>query len=283
MFKPQSNPRTNGRAIVRIPIENICPNPYQPRKFFSEASVSELAESIRRYGLLSPLLVRRMAGEQYTLIAGERRLRALYQLERPFAEAIILNAGDCDCALIALVENLQREGLHFLDEALACRRILDEHPITQEKLATSLSFSPSALANRLRLLKLSPAVQSEIRLHKLSERHARALLKLDNERDQLALAAQTVELHLSVKQLETRIEHLLRRPPVRARQQVSRIVRDNRIIINAVLDTVRELSRIGVQVKSRVEEKEDHIEVIVSIPARCATMAADMDNKSNQP
>ena len=268
-FKPPSISRPAERAIVRVPIDNICPNPYQPRRHFSNDSVAELAASIQLHGLLSPLLVRSLGGGKYELIAGERRLRALRQLERPFAEVIILAAADCDCALIALVENLQREGLHFLDEAEACRRILNEYSITQERLAASLSYSPSALANRLRLLKLPARVQSEIRLHNLSERHARALLKLDTEADQLAMAVQAAEQHLSVKQLEARIEQTLRRPPLRARQQVSRIVRDNRIIINAVLDTVRELSRIGVQVKSRVEEREDHIDVVVTIPA-CA-------------
>ena len=280
MFKPQIMPRSADRAIVRVPIASIHPNPYQPRRHFSAESVAELAESIRRHGLLSPLLVRRLGDDQYELIAGERRLRALGRLERTCAEVIVLSAGDCDCALIALVENLQREGLHFLDEAAACRRILDEYHITQEKLAASLSCSPSALANRLRLLKLPPQVQSEIRLHNLSERHARALLKLDKEADQLSMAVQAAEQRLSVSQLETRIEQLLRRPPVRKRQQVSRIVRDNRIIINAVLDTVRELTRIGVQVKSRVEESDDHVDVIVSIPARSSGSGASSNPSS---
>lgn len=265
MFKPQHSPRASGRAIARIPIDAIRPNPIEPRRRTSPESVQQLAESIRRHGQLSPVLVRR-AGDQYELIAGQRRIKALKLLGRTQAEAIVLSTGDCDSALIALVENMQREDLNYLDEAEACRRILDSHPITQERLAMSLSMSPSALNNRLRLLKLPPDVRDVLRRANLSERHARALLKLEDGEQQLSLARQAAEQRLSVKQLEARINALLKPSP--ARPTVSRYVRDNRIIINAVMDTVRELNHIGVSVKSRIEESEDHIDVVVTIPVR---------------
>ena len=261
LFKVQA--ARGDRAIARIPIERIRLNPAQPRRQISRDSIAQLADSIRRHGLLSPILVRAVEGG-YELIAGERRLRALRALDRPFAEAIILSADACDSPLIALVENLQRESLHYLDEALACRRILDEQPITQERLAASLSCSPSALANRLRLLKLPEPVQAELRRGGLSERHARALLRLESASDQLELVRQAAEQRMSVKQLEARVDQRLRRRPS---LPVAPIVRDNRIIINAVLDTVKSLRRIGVQVNSRVEPREDHIDVIVTIPA----------------
>ena len=264
MFKVQTASRFSERGIVRVPIDRVRPNPAQPRRQFSQDSIAQLADSIRRHGLLSPILVRALEGGDYELIAGERRLCALRRLERPFADAIVLCADACDSAVLALVENLQRESLHYLDEAAACRRILDAHPITQERLAASLSCSPSALANRLRLLKLPASVQAELRRGGLSERHARALLRLDREADQLALAAQASEQRLSVKQLESRVEQRLRRKPA---ARVNPIVRDNRIIINALMDTVRALTRIGVQVKSRVQTESDHIDVIVTIPA----------------
>lgn len=266
MFKPQSLIRS-GRTIVRIPIDAILPNPHQPRKTFPSESIEELAESIRRHGLLSPILVRSHKEDQYILIAGERRLKALRLIQRSFAEAVILDIPDDECALIALVENLQREDLHFLDEAEACRRILDECAITQERLAVSLSCSPSALANRLRLLKLPESVRTEIRRNSLSERHARALLKLDSEGDQISFLNQVIEQKLSVKQLESFIDRRQKQSSMKLRAKPSPIVRDNRIIINAVLDTVKELSRIGIQVKSRIEESEDHVDVIVRIPA----------------
>ena len=264
MFKPQSPPGPAGCAVARIAIDAILPNPDQPRRRVSAESVSKLAESIRRHGQLSPILVR-ATGQRYQLIAGQRRLKALRLLGRSTADAIVLDAGDCDSALIALVENLQREQLHFLDEAEACRRILDSHPITQERLAASLSVSPSALANRLRLLRLPPQVREEIRRTGLTERHARALLKLDDPGEQLTLALLAAEQRMSVKQLEDQIARRLR---PRQTPAVVPAVRDNRIIINAVMDTVRELNRIGVHVKSRVETSDDHIDVVVTIPVR---------------
>lgn len=264
-MKPFAAQRPSERTIARIPIESIRVSPFQPRQTFQESSIAELAESIRQHGLLTPLLVRRIAAGQYELIAGERRLRALTLLGAGHAEAIVVTAFDCDSALIALVENLQRENLHYLDEAEACRNILDAHSITQDQLARSLSVSPSALANRLRLLKLADVVRAALRETNLSERHARALLKLSDSAAQLDLIRDCVSQRLSVKQLEARIDRLLLAPAPHPR--VSHIIRDNRIIINAVLDTVKELNRIGVHVESRVEERADGVEVIVRIPA----------------
>ena len=256
LFKPQSAPRAPERAVLRVPLRSILLNPGQPRRRFAPETIAELAESIRLHGLLSPLLVRGLGGGKYQLIAGERRLRALESLGRTQAEVIALPAGEGDCAVIALVENLQREDLHYLDVAAACRRILDEQPITQERLAASLGCSAPALAN-----------QDALRRSGLSERHARALLAAADEEEQMSLLRQAAEEKMSVQQLEACVER--RRPAARGPRRVSRIVRDNRIIINAVLDTVRQLRRIGVGVTSRVEERPDGVDVIVSIPA-CA-------------
>ena len=266
MFKSPSAPLPPGRAISRISVRRIHPGPGQPRRAFPGESIERLAQSIRRHGLLSPLLVRAEGGGQYALIAGERRLRALNLLGRQWAEAIVLSESDCDCALIALVENLQREDLHYLDVAAACRRILDSHPITQEQLALGLSQSPSALANRLRLLKLPERVQAAARELGLSERHARALLRLTDEAAQLELAARSAEEKLSVKQLEALVERRAGKP-ARPRGRLKPILRDNRIVVNALMDTVRQLKAIGVPVESRVEEGEDCVRVIVTIPA----------------
>ena len=264
MTNPQ-RAAAGGEALRRIPLQRIRPNPSQPRRSFPPESIERLADSIRLHGLLSPLLVRACGDGQYQLIAGERRLRALRQLGASRADALVLAGDACDCALIALVENLQREELHFLDVAAACRRILDRHPITQERLALSLSCSPSALANRLRLLKLPESVQAAVRRGGLSERHARALLKLPREADQLALAQRAAEGRMSVKQLEACVEQRLR--PAAPAPKAGPLLRDNRIVINALMDTVRQLARIGVPVVSRVEDGADYVEVIVRIPA----------------
>lgn len=262
-MKPFAAPRPSERTIARIPIESIRVSPFQPRQAFCEESIAELAESIRQHGLLTPLLVRRIDAGEYELIAGERRLRALKALDRSHAEVIVLSAFDRDCALLALVENLQREDLHYLDEAEACRTILHSHSITQEQLARSLSVSPSALANRLRLLKLPDEVRAAVRRENLSERHARALLRLNDTALQLELVHECAARHMSVKQLEARIQRSADGPSPR----VSPVIRDNRIIINAVLDTVKELKHIGVHVESRVEEHSDGVDIIVRIPA----------------
>lgn len=263
--KSQPVPRSDARVVSRVPVRRIHAGPDQPRRNFPEESIAQLAESIRRHGLLSPLLVRAEPDGNYRLIAGERRLRALKLLGRPWAEVILLADGDCECALIALVENLQREELHFLDMAAACRQILDTQPITQQQLAAGLSMSPSALANRLRLLKLPEDVQAAVREGGLSERHARALLHADGEAAQRALAAQAAERRLSVVQLEALVDQ--RRAAVRVKPRPCPIVRDNRIVINALMDTVRQLKRIGVPVKSRVEPRENGVDVVISIPA----------------
>lgn len=270
LFRMQTTSKTAERAIVRIPVEAIRTNPQQPRRSFPPGAVEELAASIRRHGLLSPILVRMKDDGNYELVAGERRLRALISLGKRFVDAVVISAGDCECALIALVENIQREQLHFFDEAEACRRVLSDYGITQESLADGLSCSPSALANRLRLLKLPTEVRQFIRERGLTERHARALLKLGDAGAQMNFARQAVEQRMSVKQLESHIEQYAGRMKKEPARRISPVIRDNRIVINAIMDTVRELGRIGVRVKSRIEEKDDHVELIVLIPA-CST------------
>ena len=258
-----SRPVPSDRRIYSIELKRISPNPNQPRREFDEAGIQELAASIRSCGLLSPLLVRRKPGGEYELIAGERRLRALHLLGHAEAEAIILNAQPQDRALIALIENLQREDLHFLDEADACRRILQKHGMTQEQLAATLCKSPSALANRLRLLRLGEDTRALIRSAKLSERHARALLKLENADLQLRFARLAADRQLSVRQLEQQIEnHQKQKKPA---QLPPKILHENRLIINALRDTVRRLSRIGVRASSQVVTYDDHFDVIVTV------------------
>lgn len=252
----------NEKRIIRIELGRITPSPYQARRQFDETQLRALADSIRRHGLLCPLLVRR-SGDGYELIAGERRLRALRLLGRTHAEAVVTAAFDRDCALLGLVENLQREQLHFLDEAEACRRILREHRLTQEELAAALSRSPSALNNLLRLLRLDNDVRACIRQGGLSERHARALLRIEGDAERLLLARRAVQEGMSVRRLEEAIlQQEARQPP---QQKLQPRMKDQRLIINALQDTLRQLKHIGVAASSRVEDYEDHYELIISI------------------
>lgn len=252
------------RRLCRIELSRISPSPYQPRRSFDEAELRTLADSISRYGLLSPLLVRKI-GVSYELIAGERRLRALELLGWSHAEAFVSVPTDEDCALIGLIENLQREDLHFLDEAEACHRILQERRLSREELASVLGKSTSALANLLRVLRLSRSVKSCIREYGLSERHARALLQIKDENQQLELARRAAREQLSVRQLEALIDVSLRGKKAPSAKPLSGLMQDSRLVVNALKDTVRQLKRIGVPASYRVETRKDAYDVIITV------------------
>lgn len=243
------------RAVTLLKLEDISPNPAQPRTRFSEDSLSSLAESIRQHGLICPLLVRRVGAQRYELIAGERRYRALKKLGRRRAEAIVIPAFDSESALLALIENLQREQLHFLEEAAACRSVLDMSGVRQEDLARKLNQSPSALANRLRLLRLSPAVRDYLPATALTERHARALLNVKEPEEQLSLARQAAEKRFTVGQLERIIAA---KKPRRTQKSV---LRDERLYVNAVMDTITRIRDLGAQAEASVTRSEAGTEI----------------------
>ena len=250
-----------GRALFRVRLSEIRPNPAQPRKSFSENAITELAGSIRRYGLLSPLVVRK-AGTGYELIAGERRMRALKLLGEEETDAVVLDASDRDSAFIALIENLQRENLSFFEEAEAYQALLGGGRLTREELAARLCRSPSAVANKLRLLKLSPSVRAEICAGGLSERHARALLRLPGEEEQLHALRRAVREQMNVRGMEALIDRMLKeRAP-----QPRGIYRDHRIFVNAMLETVKTIQQSGAGVTSTVVEKAEGVEITVLIP-----------------
>lgn len=252
-----------GRQLTRVKLDDIAPNPAQPRRVFSENGIVELAGSIRRYGLLSPLIVRRTE-TGYELIAGERRLRALRLLGEEETDAVVMTACDRESALIALVENIQRENLSFFEEAEAYQALVTEQGLSREELAGRLNRSLSAVANRLRLLKLPASVRAGICINGLTERHARALLRLSSEEDQLEALGRAVKHQMNVKGLEQLIERMLREKS--ARPTVRGVYRDHRMFVNAMMNTVRTLQESGAGVTSRVTERSDGVEITVIIP-----------------
>lgn len=252
-----------GRQLTRVRLTEIEPNPAQPRRSFSENAIVELAGSIRRYGLLSPLIVRRRESG-YELIAGERRMRALRLLGEEETDALVMAAGDRESALIALIENVQRENLSFFEEAEAYQALLTEHGLTREELAGRLSRSPSAVANRLRLLKLPPPVRAGVIIGGLTERHARTLLRLSCEAEQLEALDKAVKHQMNVRGLEQLIERMIREKA--ARPTVRGVYRDHRMFVNAMMNTVRTLQESGAGVTSRVVDKGDGVEITVMIP-----------------
>lgn len=254
------------RKVLWLPAAEIRPNPMQPRRTFEETGLRELAESIRRHGILQPLTVRRTAAG-WELVAGERRLRAavLAGLETvPCLEAEVDGRAS---ALLALVENLQRKDLHYLEEAEAIAAFLHQTGMTQEAVAAQLGMSPSALANKLRLLRLSPACRALLVEHGLTERHARCLLRLEDEQERLAAARYMAQKELNVAQAEQYIERRLAAlqsvPPAGRR---TFILKDVRLFLNSLDRGLRLIREAGVDAQSGREETEDAIVLTIRIP-----------------
>lgn len=198
--------------IVQIPADSIRPNRSQPRANFDNNSMIRLADSIRRYGILQPLSVRKTDADdsyEYELVAGERRLRAAKMLGFFTVPCVILEVDEKTSAELAIIENLLREDLNMFEQATSFRRLIDDYGLTQEDLARKMSMSQSAIANKLRLLKLTYAEQRKILEFDLSERHARALLKLNDEADRLEVISKIANEKLTVQSAEELIEKIL--------------------------------------------------------------------------
>lgn len=269
---------TVNRDEVRfVPLADIKTNPYQPRRSFDEEQLAELTASIKEYGVLQPLVTRRAADGTYELIAGERRLRAakLAGLER--VPVVIRDVRDEDSAMLALVENLQRSDLGFLEEATGYARLLAEFGLTQEELAERLGKKQSTIANKLRLLKLTPDVQRTLVELGASERHARALLALDDEAAQLEVLQEVRRADLTVRQTEELVNELAagRREAAPAavkaqRRRIVKVFKDLRIFINTFREAVKVLRASGVEATMEEQDQGDVFEVRVRIrkPAR---------------
>lgn len=256
--------KARGHALVRVRIRDIMENPYQPRTEFDETALNGLIVSIRENGLITPVTVRKNQAGGYVLIAGERRIRALRALGRSWTDAVVLEADDIESRTITLIENIQREQLNVFEEAEGMKELLRASGITQEALSRKLGKNPSTIANRLRLLRLPMDVRKVILNGNLTERHARALLKLtDDPEAQFALAQKAADKALTVKKLEALVEKEKEKMLLR-KKKMKMILRDKRMFINAVKETVRKLMESGLLVESRVEETDEEVSVIVT-------------------
>ena len=254
-----------------ISLNQIRPNPQQPRRSFDEDSLSELAESIRSYGILQPLTVRRTAAG-WELVAGERRLRAavLACLETvPCLEAEVDGRAS---ALLALVENLQRRDLHYLEEAEAIAALLHQTGMTQEAVAAQLGMSRSALANKLRLLRLPDSVRQFLQENGLTERHARALLRLGTEEQQLSAAQVFCRRRMNVAAAEAYIEDLLHRQQVTPpKGRTTYIIKDVRLFLNSVDRGLHLMRQAGVNADWGRQDTDEEILLTIRIPKRVRT------------
>lgn len=258
--------------IIKIPVEEIKPNPYQPRKEFDEESLNDLTNSIKSYGVLQPIVVRKSGKGSYELIAGERRWRACKRAGIKEIPAIIKDAGDSETAIMALIENLQRENLNFLEEAEGYQQLMQDYGLTQEQLAMKLGKSQSTIANKIRILKMSPEIIKIISREKLSERHARALLKLPDENLQKQALKQIVEKGMNVRQTEDLVDRLIEEienEKEKERKKSFKIaIKDVRIFVNSVKKLVKSIKDTGIKAGYKEIDKGDFIEVVVQIPKR---------------
>ena len=221
--------------VRTIPIKNIIPNPNQPRRDFDKVALQDLAISIMEYGLMQPITVRQTGPFDYELIAGERRLTACRNLGMTYIPAIVMRVSDTDSAILALVENIQRENLNYIEEAEAFCTLITEHGLTQEELADKLGKGQSTIANKIRILRLSSKVREILTDNSLTERHARALLRLPEERQQLRILKIIVDRGLNVAKTEELVDKLLRGPsrPL-AEPKNMRVFKDLRIFTNTI-------------------------------------------------
>ena len=248
-----------------LPTDSIFPNPDQPRRFFEEAALEELAQSIRELGILQPLTVRRREG-RWELVAGERRLRAAKLAGLTEVPCLAVAVEPSSAALLALVENLQRKDLDFWEEALALRRLVDDWGLSQEECARRIGKSQSAVANKLRLLKLPREVLELLREHGCSERHARALLPLEDGELQRRAAGQVVKLGLTVAQTESLVDKLLSAAP--KRKKPTYIIKDVRLFLNTISRSMDLMRSAGVDAKCQREESDGEICLTIRIPKR---------------
>ena len=223
--------------VVKVPIEQIFPNPYQPRKTFDDEALEDLASSIAEYGVLQPLLVAPAEDGRYLLIAGERRLRASRLAKLTEVPVIISEYSSQQIAEIALIENLQREDLHFLEEAEGYEQLMDEFHLTQEAMAARVGKKQSTIANKLRLLRLSGEVRKLLVEKELSERHARALLKLDDDAKRMEALQVIIARGYSVRQTDEYIAKLIAEKQQEKKKRLV-IVNDVRIYLNSIKQVV---------------------------------------------
>ena len=245
--------------VVFLPARAIRPNPAQPRKIFREDALAELAESIRQHGILQPLSVRRV-GAGYELIAGERRLRAAELAGLTEIPCIVMTMDDRESGMAAMVENLQRQDLDFVEEAQAIAFLMEKWSLSQEQIAKIMGKSQSAIANKLRILRHSGAVLQALRDGGLTERHARALLKLNTEEQKLAVIATVRQLDMSVARTEQYIDSLLDQSEKPQRQpNVTAFIRN-------LTQTLSKLQLSGISAVSERKETEDQIVLTITFP-----------------
>lgn len=253
------------KKLIEIAPDRIIPNPAQPRKDFSQQELEQLAESIRQNGVLQPVIVRRDR-DRYVLVAGERRWRASRMAGLRTIPAIVQDLSAKDSAVLALIENLQRSDLNFFEEAAAIYALMHDRAMTQEETARRLGMSQPALANKIRLLRLSGEEQRVILEHRLTERHARALLRVEDPILRVQTLRKIAEHGWNVAQTEEYIRTLLEEKTEQKKPKRMFIAKDIRLFLNTIDHAVTAMKDAGIRAVSQKRETDDYYECVVRIP-----------------
>ncbi len=264
----------NENKLAEISVTYIVPNKSQPRKIFNDEELNQLSRSIARNGILQPLTVRRISPIEYELIAGERRLRAAIMAGFDKVPCIIMRCSDNQSAIFALLENLQRADLNMFEEAFAIKRLIVECRMTQEQIARQLGKNQSTIANKIRLLKINDHQQRIIIENNLSERHARALLKLDNDNTSFALDRILAD-NLNVNQTEKLVNDILNNNLKKKKEAKNQriVIKDVRIFINTFKKALDTMKQSGINAVSKKTENDEFIEYSVKIPKTSAYLS----------
>lgn len=271
--KVEEQSEINENEIIQLDVNKVVPNEFQPRKEFDDEKIIELAQTLRTHGILQPIVVRTKDDDTFELIAGERRLRAAKYLEWETIAAIVRSMDDVETASLALIENIQREQLSVMEEAKAYEQLLKMHGLTQEALAQRLGKSQSTVANRIRLLALPDQVQSALANREITERHARALIKLKDEKLQLHFLNVILTEMLNVRETDEMIKEFLasdeeveeEEAPKRERPKRKIISKDIRIATNTIKQSLRMITDAGIDIVSEEEELDEYYQITIKV------------------
>jgi len=253
--------------MAEIAVSEIIPNPTQPRTQFDEEALDELADSIRTLGVIQPITVKRQGDGKYIIISGERRWRAAQRADVATLPAYIREVDDENLHAMALVENIQRQDLSFFDEASAIEKLITYYGMTQEDAAAKLGKAQSTIANKLRLLRLTADEREVIMKYNLTERHARALLRLAAPAERLAVLEKVVKQNLNVERTEAAVEEVIGQKKVQnSYKKRSKVFQNVRIFVNTITKAVETMQAAGIAADSQKIQREDYIEYRVRIP-----------------
>lgn len=263
IFQMGSKVKTGG-SILLVPTDQIIPNPSQPRKTFNQNELECLSSSIKNNGIIQPLVIRKKENDKYELISGERRLRAAGMVGLETVPCVLMSVSDSDSALFAIIENIQRDNLNFFEEAESIHRLMTEFNMTQDEISKKLGKSQSYFSNKIRLLKLPPDLRAVILENSLTERHARALLKLKNDVDRFKAILFIIENNLNVTETDKYIESIINPVQIKSKPKFKKL-KDIKIFINTINHAVDTMRKAGIKADSEKHETSEYLEYVIRI------------------